>query len=45
MAKPCCETGDPKPTPSWKVWIKRAWYIALAIIVIIIIWSQIQVNS
>lgn len=42
MGKPCCETGDPKPTPSWKVWIKRAWYVILIVIVLILLWNQLK---
>lgn len=43
MAKPCCETGDPKPMPSWKVWMQRALYGILAVIVLILLWKQLHV--
>ena len=43
MAKPCCETGDPKPTPLWKIWMKRAWYISLVTIVLVLLWNQLHV--
>ncbi len=42
MAKPCCETGDPEPVPKWKVWIKRAFYLLLALIILFLLWSQIM---
>ena len=45
MSKPCCETGEPKQTPSWKVWLKRAVYFTLVIIIIFLIYEQIQPNS
>ena len=44
MSKPCCATGDTKPTPSWKVWMKRTWLIILIVIVFILLWNQLQLN-
>ncbi len=43
MTKPCCEPGDPKPTASWKSWMKRAGYVILILIVLILLWKQFYV--
>jgi len=42
MAKPCCENGDPKPPPNWKVWSRRIVYAVLIGIVLFVLWSQLM---